>query len=149
MKLIDLFHNDILVCAFIAWVSAQVLKAFIFTVQNKRFDWERLFGDGGMPSAHSALVCSAAATCAINYGLASAQFGIATVLALVVLHDAAGVRFESGKQARVINTLVDIIKRSSNVDNNIQYLKELLGHTPSQVFFGSILGIAVAVLYSL
>lgn len=148
MRFVDIFHNDILVCAFIAWVAAQVIKAIVFMIQNRRFDWERLFGDGGMPSAHSALVCAAATVCAVDYGFASAQFGIATVLALVVLHDASGIRLESGKQARTINMLVDVLKRSANV-GNIQYLRELLGHTPLQVFFGSILGIGVSLLYCL
>lgn len=148
MKLIDLLYNDILISAFIAWAVAQVLKTIIFAVQNGRLDWDRLFGDGGMPSAHSALVVAAATTCALNFGLASPEFGISAVLALVVLHDASGVRLESGKQAKAINTMIEVLKKSSNVDN-IQYLKELLGHTPIQVFFGSLLGIAIAVLYSL
>lgn len=148
MRFADLFQNEVLWSALIAWAVAQLLKALIFAVQHRHFDMERLFGDGGMPSGHSALVSAAATACAVRYGLASAAFAVSTVFALVVIHDAYGVRHESGKQAKVINELVSVMKSSSPLEH-IQNLKELLGHTPLQVLLGCVVGISVALIVTL
>lgn len=148
MKFSDLFQNDILWSGLLAWAVAQILKSVIFAIQNRRFELERLFGDGGMPSGHSALVSAVATACGVRCGLASVEFAVSTVLALVVVHDAYGIRLESGKQARAINELVAVLKSSSPLEH-IQNLKELLGHTPMQVLFGCIVGISVGLLVTL
>lgn len=148
MKYPELFQNDILWSALVAWAVAQVLKTLIYAVQNRRFDLGRLFGDGGMPSGHSALVSAVATACGVRFGLASVEFAVSSVFALVVIHDAYGVRHESGKQAQVINELVAVLKSSSPLEH-IQNLKELLGHTPLQVLFGCVVGISVALAFTL
>ena len=75
----DLFENKILLCALGSWLVAQVLKTIIYAVINRGLDWKRLFGDGGMPSGHSATVCSLAAASALTYGLGSFEFAITFV----------------------------------------------------------------------
>jgi len=141
----QLLENRILVNGLIAWALAQILKALIVFVMEKRFSFERLFGDGGFPSGHSATVCSVAATAGFLFGLDSFQFAIAVILAIIVMHDATGVRLETGKQAEVLNSIVEFLQKDIDL-TDYGYLKELVGHTPIQVCGGAILGITVAVL---
>jgi hypothetical protein len=122
----------------------------IHSVINHTLDWERLVGDGGMPSAHSATVSAMAGTCAIVYGVGSFEFAISAMLAIIVMHDAMGVRLETGKQAKVINELVELFEElGKNQLAAEKKLKEFVGHTPFQVVCGFIVGIAVAVVYNL
>lgn len=91
--------NPILIVGAVAWLFSQVSKAIIYLIINKRFQLERLVGDGGMPSSHSATVTSVAVITGLRCGLDSPIFAIAAILALIVMHDAMGVRQETGKQA--------------------------------------------------
>ena len=103
-----------------------------------------------MPSGHSATVTSAALMCGWCYGFASAQFGIAFVLAIIVMHDASGVRLEVGKQATVTKELAEIVNHLFNENDaevKAEKLKELVGHTPLQVAMGSVLGLLVTVMF--
>lgn len=146
----DLFDNNVLVAAMIAWLIAQVIKAVLTLIIDRRFSFERLFGDGGMPSGHSATVTSAAVVCAWTYGFDSAYFGIAFVLAIIVMHDAMGVRREAGKHAVAINEIVTKVNQDTpgeEDDINIARLKEFVGHTPTQVLVGFLLGFIVAILF--
>lgn len=143
MELIKLLENHLLVNSLIAWLSAQVIKAVIYAIVNRRMDWSRLFGDGGMPSGHSATVTALAATAAIHYGLDSAVFAVCVILAIIVMHDARGVRHEAGKHARAINELMELLESKKNTEEKLQ---EFLGHTPLQVVFGSLLGLGVALV---
>ncbi len=139
----DLISNKILVAAFFGWLIAQVLKTIIYVLVNKEFNSERLLGDGGMPSSHSATVMALVTLTCYYYGPASFEFAIAGVMALIVMHDAMGVRRETGKQAKVINNMMDWF---AEMDSDIpveQKLKEFVGHTPLQVLFGALLGIVV------
>lgn len=140
-----MLRNELLVSAIFAWLAAQVLKTIIFSIQNHRLEFARLIGDGGMPSGHSATVSALATSCALCFGVSSFQFAISAVLAVIVMHDASGVRLESGKQAQAINEVVEYL-RSEFFHPDFSRLKEVLGHTPSQVFFGALLGIAMALL---
>lgn len=147
-----IIHNRILVCSILAWAIAQVLKAFIYSVKNKTFEWKRLFGDGGMPSGHSSFVSALAVATAMSFGFDSYQFALSAAFAIVVMHDAMSVRLESGKQAHAINQILDVLKSDSPIQNlarldSLEVLKELLGHTPLQVVNGSLQGIVVALLY--
>lgn len=90
MTLSSLFQNHLLLNALAAWFAAQLLKAILYAAVNRRLDLERLFGDGGMPSGHSATVTALAATAALESGLASPEFAISTILAVIVMHDATG-----------------------------------------------------------
>ena len=143
----QLISNKILVGGLIGWASAQILKTIIFLLVNKKFQLERLFGDGGMPSGHSATVSAMALLTGYECGFNSALFAVATIVAIVVMHDAMGVRLETGKQAKVINEMTEFLEKLSGTDlSNEEKLKEFVGHTPLQVVMGSILGIIVALV---
>lgn len=140
MEFDSLLHNQLLMNALLAWMAAQLLKTVIYAVVNRSLDVRRLFGDGGMPSGHSATVTAMAVTAAMEYGLSSPIFAVAAILAIIVMHDAMGVRLEAGKHAQALNELLNLF--SSDLENDTK-LKEFLGHTPLQVFFGALLGLII------
>ena len=142
--LIDLLTNQLLLTAVSSWALAQIIKVIIFAIINKKFDIHRLFGDGGMPSGHSATVTSLATMSALMYGFGSFEFAVTTILAIVVCHDATGVRRETGKQAILLNELVKAFEILATHELPEVKLKELVGHTPFQVFMGMGLGIVNA-----
>ena len=151
-KIIDMFTNDILIVAIFSWAIAQVMKMLTILIVEHRFSLERLFGDGGMPSGHSATVTSLATVCGWTQGFGSAIFAVSLVFAIVVMHDACGVRRETGKQAATIKELaeaLDSLVRERDYAVKTEKLKVLVGHTPLQVFFGALLGITVAAAYIL
>ena len=142
----ELLSNQILISAVVGWTVAQVLKTLIDMGLNKSFRPERLVGSGGMPSSHSATVCALTVASGIRCGLSSFEFAVSFVLASVVMYDAIGVRQETGKQAKLLNLIVQ--QDWFKLDNQEveKRLKEFVGHTPLQVFAGAVLGILVAVL---
>lgn len=145
MKLLtDMITNPFLLTAISSWLIAQVLKAVINAVVNRKFSMERLLGDGGMPSGHSATVTSLAVISALTYGTGSFQFAISAIFAIVVCHDAMGVRQETGKQAVVINEIVKVFSILTEETLPEVKLKEFVGHTPTQVIAGVLLGIVNA-----
>lgn len=132
----------VLLIAISAWAIAQVLKLLISIAVYRKFDLTYLTTGGGMPSSHSALVCATAVSTAICTGFDSPVFAVATVLAFIVMYDAAHVRLETGKQAKVLNQLM----RSWGEGKPEAFeadLKELIGHTPLQVAVGGVLGTVV------
>lgn len=142
--------NPILLVPATSWLIAQVLKTIINAIVNKKITFSRLVGDGGMPSGHSATVTSLAVMCGIASGFDSVAFAISAVLAIIVMHDAAGVRRETGKQAASIIGISEVLNDYfSERDERIKTdkLKVLVGHTPLQVLCGALLGVAVAVGY--
>ena len=141
---VDLVKNPILITAVASWGVAQVLKVIINAIINKELSIERLFGDGGMPSGHSATVTSMATITALTYGTGSFQFAVTAILAIIVCHDATGVRQETGKQAVLLNELIEAFEALSKADLPEVKLKEFVGHTPIQVAVGVALGIANA-----
>ena len=143
----ELLSNKILVCGCTAWLCAQVLKTLIHSAVNRRFDFTRLYGDGGMPSGHSATVASMATMSAVLYGLGSFEFAVTLLLAIIVMHDAMGVRLETGKQAKVIKEMAELMESLGKDVSNEEKLKEFVGHTLMQVLAGALLGIAVALLW--
>ena len=143
-------YNRILLIVFIAWFVTQTIKLIVYWVINKKFVPERFFGDGGMPSSHSAVVASLATAIGLHSGWGSPLFAVAAILAVIVMHDATGVRQETGKQARVINDLVKMLQAKERGElTPAETLKEFVGHTPLQVFFGALTGLAVAALVHL
>ena len=112
----DLITNEFFVIGLSSWALAQVLKTIIHAAINKKLEWERLFGDGGMPSGHSATVTSVATTAALVYGLGGFEFAVATTLAIIVCHDAMGVRHETGKQATIIIEMVELLEAVTKKD---------------------------------
>ncbi|MFI3177323.1 MAG: divergent PAP2 family protein [Eubacteriales bacterium] len=145
----DFIGNKIFIASFFSWIIAQLLKAIIHTLLSKKFVPERLVGSGGMPSSHSSTVCALATSTGILYGGGSFEFAMAIVFAIVIMHDAIGVRREAGNHAKILNELME---RLLHPDTNItpqERLKEFVGHTPLQVFAGAILGILIAVVICL
>lgn len=139
--LTDLFRNPFLIASLSSWAVAQILKTIIHYFMYKKLELERLFGDGGMPSGHSATVTALAVMSALVYGTDSFQFAIALILAIIVTHDATGVRLETGKQAVVINELTRMYSILTSRELPETKLKEFVGHTPVQVAAGVLLGI--------
>lgn len=145
--ILEMIHNPILVNSIVGWACAQVLKTLIHVIIYKKFVWERLIGDGGMPSAHSATVCALAGSVFIHCGPASPEFAIACMFAVIVMHDATGVRFETGKQAKVLNEMIEIFMNMGNSNLSAeQKLKEFVGHTKFQVAMGALIGITIAII---
>ena len=140
----ELAQNKILISSATGWIIAQVLKTIIHTLFTKNFDAERLVGGGGMPSSHSATVCALCTATAMQYGANSFEFAMAAIFALVVMYDAIGVRQESGKQAQVLNDMIEIFTHMGKDLNIEKQLKEFIGHTPLQVLCGGILGVLTA-----
>ena len=139
-----LADNQVLISALVGWTVAQLLKRIIDLILNRSFSAERLVGSGGMPSSHSATVCGLTTAAGLVYGVSSFEFAISFVLASVVMYDAMGVRREAGKQAKLLNMILE--QDSFRLTNEAfqQRLKELIGHTPLQVLAGAALGIALA-----
>ena len=136
----ELLGNQLLVSAVLGWVVAQGLKTLIDFALNKSFNKERLVGSGGMPSSHSATVCGLTTAAVIKYGVGSFEFAISFVLSMIVMYDAIGVRRETGKQAKLLNSILmeNPLKLSAEVLQ--ERLKEYVGHTPLKVVGGAILG---------
>lgn len=99
--------NGILTVSLLGWFTAQVLKTIINFILLGKFQLERMWGDGGMPSAHSATVCAMTIAAARSEGVASPVFAVAAVLAIITMHDAMGVRYETGEQAKVLNKMIE------------------------------------------
>lgn len=144
----QIFSNQVLVCGVTGWLVAQVLKTIIDMTLNKNFNPERLVGSGGMPSSHSATVCAITMAAGNKYGVGSFEFAICFVFSMVVMYDAMGVRRETGKQAKLLNTILleNPLKLSGEILQ--ERLKEYVGHTPLQVFAGAILGVVLALVIS-
>lgn len=143
----DLINNKIFMIAAISWFAAQVIKTIIHLILSKQFVAERLVGSGGMPSSHSATVCALATSTCIEFGAGSFEFAIAVILAIVVMHDARGVRRETGIQAQLLNDMLKLFEDMGRKELSAhEKLKEFVGHTPLQVIIGAILGIFIAIL---
>lgn len=138
------FLNKVAAAGIFAWIISQLIKFFSAWFFHRNLDLTKLVVSGGMPSSHSALVTAACARTAVESGIQSPTFGLSIIFALVVMYDAAGVRQAVGRQARILNDLVKEVYSGKDVQPG--RIRELLGHTPIEVFFGSVLGIIVALL---
>ena len=144
-QLTELLNNNLLMVALLSWLIAQVLKVILTLFNERRLDFKKLVSSGGMPSSHSAISTSLAIGVGQLHGYDSALFAIAAVLSFIVMYDAANVRLEAGKQAALLNRIIDVLQ-DPNVTLEVR-LKELLGHTPLQVLAGAILGIAMGLIF--
>ncbi len=138
------WSNSVIVTCVLSWFIAQTLKVIITLLKDKRLDFRRLVGSGGFPSSHAALVTSLATSVGIISGFGGTEFAICVVVALVVMYDASGVRRAAGQQARILNKIVEEWGKADPAVND-KRLKELLGHTPKEVFAGAILGIIIGI----
>ncbi|SFH48422.1 hypothetical protein SAMN05192551_101162 [Tindallia magadiensis] len=136
-------ENRLLWVTLIAWFIAQALKVLFTLIVDKRFNVLRFVGSGGMPSSHSSFVMSLATGTGRIHGWDSTIFTISLVFAFVVMYDAAGVRYAVGKQAIILNEIMKDYQKDKKMSE--EQLKELVGHTPVEVFAGAVLGVLVAV----
>ena len=128
------------------WLVAQVLKTLINGLVLGKFSLERMWGSGGMPSSHSATVCSLVVAAARLYGPDSAIFALAFIMAIIVMYDAMGVRRETGEQAKILNRMLTDWMEAESANSPFlgdKKLKEMVGHTPFEVLGGAIVGVAV------
>ena len=140
------FNNYLLMLPVVSWLSAQTAKTLLDFIINRKINIERLVGSGGMPSAHSAAVCSLMVGSAKDQGMSSPIFAISFVFALVVIYDAMNVRLETGKQSKLLNLIMEVMRDEWQELSNEKKLKELVGHTPLQILIGALLGVFIAVL---
>ena len=138
--------NETLLISFVAWFIAQALKVIGGLITEKRLDMSFFVRSGGMPSSHTALVTSLATAVGILQGFNSVEFAIAMVFSGIVMYDAAGVRRAVGQQSIILNRILRELRerRSKDVEHDV---RELIGHTPFQVFSGALLGIGIAILW--
>jgi len=141
-----MLFNPIFETALAAWLVAQVLKVIIDLAMHRRLNFSRMVGAGGMPSSHAAFVAGLTTSLGQVCGWDSPELAISMVFSLVVMYDAAGVRQAAGKQARILNQLMEHLQQGKKLVSEKEKLKELLGHTPIEVVAGAILGIAISLL---
>ena len=137
-----LLHNRVLWATAAGWVVAQSIKVFLAVRQKHRFDIRWFLGTGGMPSAHSAGVSSLVVAVGLEQGFHSPIFAIALIFALVTMFDAQGVRRATGRQGMAFNKLIDDLYAKGQVSQ--ERVMEVLGHTPTEVFVGALLGGLIA-----
>src|SRR5688572_7961483 len=138
----QLLANDVLIVACSAWVLAQISKLLIVLLRERQLQLRYVTSAGGMPSSHSAVVVALATRTGMATGVQSTEFAIAIVFAAIVLYDAAGVRRAVSIQGRILNRMLEEVIEYQRF--NEKRLLELLGHTPFEVFVGSLLGLLVA-----
>jgi len=138
----QMYHNKIFMVTLASWVIAQSVKVVIGVIQERRFDFRWFVGTGGMPSSHSAGASSLATAVGINYGFDSVYFALAAAFTIVVMFDAQGVRRATGRQARILNRIMEDIYWKGKIQG--ERLRELVGHTPLEVIMGFLLGILIA-----
>lgn len=143
-SLLVFFQKKVFISAFLGWFVAQTIKIIINSVREKRFDFKWVVGTGGMPSAHSAGVMALATAVGIEEGFGSTIFIVILIVALVIAFDAQGVRRATGRQAEILNKILDDIYWRRKIQED--RLKELIGHTPFEVIVGSVVGIVIAIL---
>ncbi|MBE6534650.1 MAG: divergent PAP2 family protein [Ruminococcaceae bacterium] len=137
------FGNYMLISAIVAWLIAQILKIFTGVYRDRHVNISvLLFSTGGMPSSHSASVLGLTTAAAFKHGVGSTAFAICCILSVIVIIDAMGVRYETGKQAKMLNKIVK--EMFTDTEHSETHFKEFIGHTPLQVFVGAILGFIVA-----
>ena len=141
----DFLHNKVAITTFFGWFTAQVIKVIIGVIVEKRFNFKWFVGTGGMPSSHVAGVVALTTSVGIQEGVGTAIFIVALLFAIVVIFDAQGVRRATGQQAETLNKILDDIYWKKRIQED--RLKELIGHTPTQVFAGLGVGLIVAFLF--
>ena len=145
-SLIELFSNRVLLCALTGWFVAQALKIPTWYIVEKKWEWRRILGSGGMPSSHTSFVVALTLMVGFTEGFGTALFAVCFTLAAIVMYDATGVRRETGRQAEVINEILRNVFISGKpiADDD---LKELVGHKPLEVLAGAIIGVMTAAIY--
>lgn len=141
----QIFNNRILLSAIIGWAVAQSIKVTIGVIKKKRFDFRWFVGTGGMPSSHASGVVAMATSVGLKFGFDSSIFAIVLVFTIIIMFDAQGVRRAAGKQAEVLNRIMEDIQYKRKVGED--RLIELLGHTPFEVLAGALVGVLVSIFF--
>jgi len=139
-----LLFNPVLLSAIIAWLLAQIIKVLGEYITLSRWNWVLLFQAGGMPSSHSAMVSAAALSIGLYVGFDQPVFAISSILAMIVIYDATGIRRETGRQAVLINTMIEDLAKGKLAQ--VDRLKEVLGHTPGEAVLGTLLGLVISLV---
>lgn len=134
--------NQIFACAFVSWFIAQALKVILTLLKDRRFDIQRMFGSGGMPSSHTSSVMGLSTAVGLTHGWETSLYAVSLMFSLIVMYDASGVRRSVGKQATLLNNIIEDLYKHHHVEQ--ERLIELVGHTPIEVLAGAVLGIVVA-----
>ena len=140
-----IYEYRYLIVPFATWFFIQLFKLIYDLVTTKKFNFKRILGAGGMPSSHSAVVVALCTMIGKNYGINSAIFGLSVVFAFVVMYDAAGVRRAAGKQAKLLNKIVET-PGLTGVQMH-EKLVEVLGHSPKEVIVGALIGLIVGLVF--
>ncbi len=142
---LHILSNKPLIIDLIAWALAQALKVPIEYLKTRQWNWALLFRAGGMPSSHASLIAGVTHAVGLYYGFTTPLFALCFVIAMIVIYDATGIRRQAGKHAEIINRM--IIDLASGHPLKEEELKEVLGHTPIEAFFGTLLGIIIAQIF--
>ena len=139
------YANDVLSTVVSAWLTASLLKVIFYSIQKKKINFRRLIGNGGMPSTHSASVVSLAIAVGFKEGWTSTALAISLVLAIIVMIDASGVRLAASKHAKALNEITEEVFKNGQF--HYEKFNELLGHTPTQVFVGGLIGLVISLIF--
>ena len=141
----EFFSNKMLWIALLSWFLAQAIKIVLHLIANNELKLKLIAESGGMPSSHSAIICSACVAIGNTHGFDSSIFALAAVVAMIVMYDAVGVRRATGEQGKVLNKIIGMM----NINDKLQTtLKEVMGHKPTEVFAGAMLGIFIGLILS-
>ncbi len=139
------FGNKYIAIPILLWLAIQSFKVAWDLITTKKFNFKRILGAGGMPSSHSAVVTSLATLIGKSEGFNSPIFALSLIFACIVMYDAAGVRRAAGKQAQLLNKIINTPGLSGLQVQ--EKLVEVLGHTPTQVFVGALIGIIAGIIF--
>ena len=141
----QILTNKYLIVPVCSMLFAQVLKVVYYSARGGKFDFMVFFSTGRMPSSHSSFVCSLATLVGFSSGFGSPLFAVVAVFSFITMYDAAGVRLQAGKQAQLLNQILDSLVEKHPV--KAVHMKELLGHTPFEVYVGGVIGIIVGIIF--
>lgn len=143
----ELLHNKAIIIPIIVIIVTQICKVIYFAIKERKFSLSMFLTDGGMPSSHSAFVAALATVVGIEHSLSSTLFAITIIFAIIIMHDASGIRYAAGKHAVILNKILEENKTlAESLDEDNEKLIELLGHTKLQVYVGAIIGIILALI---
>ena len=148
MSLLDFFTNPVGVSTLLGWILGQLIKVPVEYLRHKRWNWTLLLSAGGMPSSHSALMTAVTTSIGLNAGWGSPIFALALAVTAIIVYDATGVRRQAGFHAERINQIVrELFQLKKLEEEEVSYLREIIGHTPGEaiagVFFGIVIALAV------
>ncbi|MCM8780168.1 MAG: divergent PAP2 family protein [Candidatus Omnitrophica bacterium] len=142
--MLQLVNNHVLLITLIVWLSTQFIKVILSALREKKFDFRWFIGTGGMPSSHAAGASALATSIGLSQGFDSVIFALAATFGVVVFFDAQGVRRATGRQAHILNQIMEDIYFRGKIQE--KRLRELIGHTPLEVIFGIIIGVLLAII---